>query len=103
MIFSHFRPFFAIGTAGVFLMPGPAQGQTAWYARDRWQLELKTGTVVFECQLRERQGDILLIAARGTFGALAGADDEVYQLTLLSVSERREVVDSLLRRHPPHS
>lgn len=118
--------------AGVLLMPGTAQGQTAWYARDRWQLELKTGTVVFECQLQERRGDNLLIAeadsvrsvpltmltgmrllrpagktvahgARGTFGALAGADDEVYQLTLLSVPERRVVVDSLLRRHPPHS
>jgi len=88
--------------------------------------------MVFECQLRERRGDNLLVAeagsvrsiplstltgmrllrpaaktvaggARGTFGALAGADDEVYQLTLLSLPERRVVVDTLLRRHPPHS
>jgi hypothetical protein len=37
--------------------------------------------------------------ARGTFGALAGSDDEVYQLTLLALAERRTVVDSLLRQH----
>ena len=114
------------------LCPGTAVAQSPWYARDRWQLELDTGAMVFECQLRERRGDRLffveadsvrslpLVAltgmrllrpaektvgagARGTFGALAGADDEVYQLTLLTVPERRAVVDSLLRRHPPHS
>jgi hypothetical protein len=116
----------------LLLVAGPVRAQSPWYARDRWQLELSSGAVVFECQLRERSGDSLTIAeagssrvvplamltglrllrpaaktvgggARGTFGALAGADDEVYQLTLLSVPERRVVVDSLLRRHPPHS
>jgi hypothetical protein len=115
----------------LFLWPPAVQGQSPWYARDRWQLELSTGGVIFECHLRERKGDDLLIVeadstrrvslagltgmrllrpaaktvahgARGTFGALAGADDEVYQLTLLMVPERRQVVDSLLRRyHPP--
>ena len=119
-------------TLGWLLLPAMAQGQTAWYARDRWQLELSTGAMIFECQLQQRQGDQLLIVeddstrrvplasvtamrlmkpaaktvahgARGTFGALAGADDEVYQLTLLSLPERRQVVDLLLRRHPPHS
>jgi hypothetical protein len=109
-----------------------AAGQRPWYARDRWQLELATGRVIFECGLRARAGDNLLIieadstrrvplagltgmrllrpaaktvaaGARGTFGALAGADDEVYQLTLLTLPERRAVVDMLLRRHPPRS
>lgn len=109
-----------------------ATAQSPWYARDRWQLELTTGTVIFECQLRGRIGNNLLVVesdsirrvplvrltgmrllrpaaktvaggARGTFGALAGSDDEVYQLTLLTLPERRAVVDTLLRRHPPHS
>lgn len=117
---------------GILLVAEPARSQSPWYARDRWQLELSSGTVIFECQLKERSGDNLIVTesdslrripltsltgmrlllpaaktvargARGTFGALAGSDDEVYQLTLLGVPERRIVVDSLLRRHPPHS
>ena len=41
----------------------PIQGwaQSPWYARDRWQLELATGRVIFECQLRERRGNDLLV------------------------------------------
>lgn len=122
----------ALVVAGLFHAREALHSQSPWYARDRWQLELSNGAVVFECQLRERRGDHLLIieadstrrislatltgmrllrpaaktvagGARGTFGALAGADDEVYQLTLLTVPERRLVVDSLFRRHPPHS
>jgi hypothetical protein len=122
----------ALGLALVcsFLTHAGLEAQSPWYTRDRWQLELSSATVVFECQLRERRGDDLFIVEadsmrrasltrlngvrllrpatktvargpRGTFGALAGADDEVYQLTLLTVAERRQVVDSLLRRHPP--
>ena len=120
----------AVALFTLFLSSRRGEAQTPWYSRDRWQLELSSGEVVFECQLRERRGDHLLIleadltrsvsltrltgmrllrpaaktvagGARGTFGALAGADDEVYQLTLLTVPERRLVVDSLLRRHPP--
>ena len=126
-----YRALLITGVFGWFIS-GQLQAQSPWYARDRWQLELSTGAMVFECQLRERRGDNLLVAeagsvrsiplstltgmrllrpaaktvaggARGTFGALAGADDEVYQLTLLSLPERRVVVDTLLRRHPPHS
>jgi hypothetical protein len=109
-----------------------AQAQAPWYARDRWQLELSSGSVIFECQLRDRRGDTLFVTesdsvravvlpaltgmrllrpaaktvahgARGTFGALAGADDEVFQLTLLTVPERRVVVDTLLRQHRSRS
>jgi hypothetical protein len=109
-----------------------AQTEAPWYARDRWQLELSRGSVIFECQLRERRGDTLFVTesdsvravglpaltgmrllrpaaktvahgARGTFGALAGSADEVFQLTLLSLPERREVVDTVLRQHPPRS
>jgi hypothetical protein len=118
----------------VLILAPLSQGtaQRPWHARERWQLELANGGMIFECQLRERSGDKLLVVesdsirgiplatltgirlirpaaktvgggARGTFGALAGADDEVYQLTLLTVPERRAVVDSLLQRHPPHS
>lgn len=123
---------FALAIGAVFCAFAEVQGQSPWYARDRWQLELSSGSVIFECQLRERRGDSLFVAeadtvrsvpltkltalrlllpaakvvgrgARGVFGGLAGADDVVYQLTLLSVPERRVVVDSLLRRHPPHS
>jgi hypothetical protein len=38
-----------------------AAAQSSWYARDRWQLELATGSVIFECQLRGRTGDDLLV------------------------------------------
>ena len=125
-----YRALLMVGVAAL-LTSGQLHAQSPWYARDRWQLELSTGAMVFECQLRQRRGDDLLIAeadsvrtiplttltgmrlmrpaaktvaggARGTFGALAGADDDVYQLTLLSLPERRVVVDTLLRRHPPH-
>jgi hypothetical protein len=124
----------ALTLIGTPLARGQAQAQARepWYARDRWQLELSSGAVIFECQLRERRGNTLLViegdslrqvklatltgmrllrpaaktvahGARGTFGALAGADDEVYQLTLLPLPERRAVVDTLLRQHRPHS
>jgi hypothetical protein len=118
-----------MGTAGT---RGEAQTEAPWYARDRWQLELSSGSLIFECQLRERRGDTLFVTesdsvravglpaltgirllwpaaktvahgAQGTFGALAGSDDEVFQLTLLSLPERRAVVDALLRQHPPRS
>jgi len=121
---------FAVAVVALFLTHTRLEAQSPWYSRDRWQLELSSGRVIFECQFRERRGDNLLIVeadstrnvsltrltglrllrpaaktvaggARGTFGALAGADDEVYQLTLLTMPERRQVVDSLLRRHPP--
>jgi hypothetical protein len=124
------RRIFMLAALGYAMVPSPTNAQRPWYARDRWQLELATGAIVFECQLRERVGDSLLITeadstrsiplatvtgmrllrpaaktvargARGTFGALAGADDEVYQLALLTVPDRRAVVDTLLRRHPP--
>jgi hypothetical protein len=124
----------ALTLIGISSARGEAQAksQEPWYARDRWQLELSSGAVIFECQLRERRGDTLVVTegdsvrpvqlasltgmrllrpaaktvahgARGTFGALAGADDEVYQLTLLPLPERRAVVDTLLRQHRPHS
>jgi hypothetical protein len=91
----------AVIASAVALIPHTADAQSPWYARDRWQLELATGAVVFECQLRERVGDNLLVSegdslrslplatltgmrllhpaaktvgggARSTFGALAG-------------------------------
>ena len=39
------------------LSPSQATAQSPWYARDRWQLELANGSMVFECQLRERRGN----------------------------------------------
>jgi hypothetical protein len=123
---------FGLMVMGMAGTRGEAQTEAPWYARDRWQLELSSGSVIFECQLRERWGDTLFVTesdsvravplrtltgmrllrpaaktvahgARGTFGALAGSDDEVFQLTLLSLPERRAVVDTLLRQHPPRS
>jgi hypothetical protein len=113
---------FAVAVVALFLSHTRLEAQSPWYSRDRWQLELSSGTVIFECELLivgadstrsvslTRLTGLRLLrpaaktvagGARGTFGALAGADDEVYQLTLLTVPERRQVVDSLLRRHPP--
>jgi hypothetical protein len=132
MIFEGMRRLFLIWLLIPALSVHPAEAQTPWYSQDRWQLELSDGSVVFECRLRQRTGDLLLITeadsmrsvplqkltglrllrpaaktvahgARGTFGALAGADDEVYQLTLFTVPERSQVIDTLLRQHPPHS
>jgi hypothetical protein len=123
---------FGLMVMGMAGTRGEAQTEAPWYARDRWQLELSSGSVIFECQLRERRGDTLFVTesdsvravelpaltgmrllrpaaktvahgARGTFGALAGSDDEVFQLTLLTLPERRAVVDTLLQQHPPRS
>jgi hypothetical protein len=93
----------------------------------RWQLMFADGTYLWELQLVRLSGDTLIVAqgdtlravplavldelrqvgksikmvgagARGVFGGLAGADDEVYKLTLDSVAEKRRIVEALLRR-----
>jgi hypothetical protein len=51
----------SLATLVLALSPGLATAQRPWHARDRWQLELASGAMVFECQLRERGGDHLFI------------------------------------------
>jgi hypothetical protein len=104
-----------------------AQATQATQATDRWQAELSNSEIVYEIRplrlrhdtLVVRQGDSTLgiplgrLSAlrryhksfkRGTggpravFGGLIGADDELYQLTLLSTDEKRAVLESLLRK-----
>ena len=38
---------------------------------------------------------------RGYGSVLAGTDDEIYRLTLYSVSERRQIIERVFKDHPP--
>ncbi len=105
-------------------VPCAAQG-------DRWQLTLRDGMIVWDLQLEKLAGDTLVARHRdSTFswpllqvdelrlvqqaierrgaggpgvGALSGLEDEVYQLTLLDLGERRGVVQKIFADHPPQA
>jgi hypothetical protein len=97
---------------------------------DRWQLMLSDGTILWEIRLVRFSHDTLVVrhadstyafpigkvdelrlvqksvrhvgAEPGRYGGvLGGTDDEVYKLTLYSVSERRQIVEQLFKDHPP--
>ncbi len=116
------RPAAAVGPAA---RPTPAQ------PGDRWQLTLNDGTILWEIRLVRFRGDTLVVrhadstyafpiarvdelrlvqksvrhitAEPGRYGGvLGGTDDEVYRLTLYSVSERRQIVEQLFKDHPPN-
>jgi hypothetical protein len=99
---------------------------------DRWQLQLSGGEYLWDVRLVRMAGDSLVVSrsdsvvvvplarideirlmratemrvggnAREALGALAGADDEVYDLTVADLEERRRIVKQILADHPPPS
>ena len=97
---------------------------------DRWQVALNDGRIIWELRLVRLRGDTLVVRdADSTYrfpighvdelrlvrkserrqtaepnrygGVLGGADDAVYRLTLYSVSERRQLLEQVLKDHPP--
>jgi hypothetical protein len=109
---------------------GPAARVAPTQPGDRWQLTLADGTILWEIRLVRFSHDTLVVRhADSTYafpiarvdelrlvqksvrrmgpeagrygGVLGGTDDEVYRLTLYSVSERRQIVEQLFKDHPP--
>lgn len=109
---------------------GPAARVAPAQPGDRWQLMLSDGTILWEMRLVRFSHDTLVVshgdstyafpiarvdelrlvqkserrmgAEAGRYGGvLGGTDDEVYKLTLYSVSERRQIVEQLFKDHPP--
>lgn len=97
---------------------------------DRWQATLNDGRTLWDLHLRSLRGDTLVLQhAESTYrfpikevdelrlvrkserrqtpeanryaGVLGGADDEVYRLTLYTVAERRQILEQVLKDHPP--
>ena len=95
-------------------------------AMDEWQVHREDGSYVYELQLRGLRGNSLLFqhdqrtveiplaeidelrrihksfkhgtgGARATFGGLAGADDDVFKLSLYSIPQRHEILAKVLR------
>jgi hypothetical protein len=81
--------------AGSLLAGGSAQGQSPWYARDRWQLELSTGSVIFECQLKERSGDSLIVTESDSLRRVP--------LTMLTGMRLLRPAAKTVARQHPHS
>jgi hypothetical protein len=110
--------------------PAAAQGRTTAEPADRWQITLKDGSNLWDLRLVKLSGDTLVFQGNdsilrfplmrvdelrlvrkairsitpeaGRFGGvLDGADDEVYRLTLFDLNERRQVLQQILRAHPP--
>lgn len=108
----------------------PAAGVAPTQPGDRWQLTLSDGTIIWEIRLVRFSHDSLVVRhADSTYsfpvaqvdelrlvqksvrrmgpeagrygGVLGGTDDEVYKLTLYSVSERRQILEQLFKDHPP--
>lgn len=109
---------------------GPAARAAPAQPGDRWQLMLSDGTILWEIRLVRFSHDTLVVRhADSTYalpiakvdelrlvqksvrrvgpeagrygGVLGGTDDEVYKLTLYSVSERRQILEQLFKDHPP--
>lgn len=114
----------AAASAGPAMRAAPAQ------PGDRWQMTLSDGTILWEIRLVRFSHDTLVVrhadstyafpigrvdelrlvqksvrhvgAEPGRYGGvLGGTDDEVYRLTLYSVSERRQIVEQVFKEHPP--
>lgn len=108
--------------------PGAAQDRE----RDRWQLTLNSGKILWDLHLVKLAGDTLVVGhGDSTFalaitevdelrmvrkaqrsitpeagrygGVLGGADDAVYRLTLYTLAERRHIVRQIFQDHPPNA
>lgn len=114
---------------GVFCAaPGAAQDRE----RDRWQLTLNSGKILWDLHLVKLAGDTLIVGhgdstsalpitevdelrmvrkaqrsitpEAGRYGGvLGGADDVVYRLTLYTLAERRDILRRIFQEHPPAS
>ena len=107
-----------------------AQGRATAEPADRWQIMLKDGSTLWDLRLVKLSGDTLVFQGNdsvlrfplmrvdelrlvrkatrsitpeaGRFGGvLDGGDDEVYRMTLFDLNERRQVLQQILRAHPP--
>ena len=110
--------------------PAAAQGRATAEPVDRWQITLKDGSTLWDLRLVQLSGDTIVFQGNdsvlrfplmrvdelrlvrkatrsitpeaGRFGGvLDGADDEVYRMTLFDLNERRQVLQQILRAHPP--
>ena len=110
--------------------PAAAQGRAPAEPADRWQIMLKDGSTLWDLRLVKLSGDTLVFQSNdsilrfplmrvdelrlvrkatrsitpeaGRFGGvLDGGDDEVYRMTLFDLNERRQVLQQILRAHPP--
>jgi hypothetical protein len=99
-------------------------------AQERWQLSLSSSKILYELQPVDLAGDTLVIlqegarrriplaeiselrriqptmevagrGARPSIAALVGADDQVFQMTLLTLDEKRALVGEILRAYGP--
>lgn len=109
----------------VFLLSAAAAPLAA-QSPERWQVTLRSGQILYELQPESLSGDTLVLlqdhaarrlplseitelrrvrasidlaerAGRNSIGALTGADDQVFQMTLLEVGEKRALVAQILR------
>jgi hypothetical protein len=107
-----------------------ARPPEGWSRAPRWQAALHDGSYLWELTPTGLSGDTLVArqadsvvrvplaevdelrlveasikrvgaGGRGTFGGLAGADDEVYTLARYGVDERRRIVEQALAAHAP--
>jgi len=110
--------------------PAAAQGRATAEPADRWQITLKDGSTLWDLRLVKLGEDTLVFQGNASIlrfplmrvdelrlvrkatrsitpetgrygGVLDGADDEVYRLTLFDLNERRQVLQQILRAHPP--
>jgi len=117
---------FGLGAAA----PAAAQDRAAAEPADRWQIMLRDGSTLWDLRLVTLNGDTVVFRGNDSIlrfpvmrvdelrlvrkatrsitpeagrygGVLDGADDEVYRLTLFDLNERRQVLQQILRAHPP--
>lgn len=118
------RPLLCAALVLLGAAPGQAQQD------NRWQVTLNDGKIVWDLRLLRFNNDTLAVRhadstynfpitqvdelrlvrkserrlrgePRGYGSVLAGTDDEVYRLTLYSLSERRHIVERVFQDHPP--
>jgi hypothetical protein len=112
-------------TAFLFLLFASLPAGALAQSPERWQVTLATGQILYELYPESLAADTLVLrqggaarrialadlselrrvrasvelaerAGRNAIAALSGADDEVYQMTLLDVGEKRTVVGEIL-------
>jgi len=121
----HTARFFLL-LAAIVTVPAGVSAQST----ERWQVLLSSGQILYELVPESLAGDTLVLrqgedvrripladiselrrvrasvelaerAGRNSLAALSGADDQVYQMTLLDVGEKRVVVREILEALGP--
>ena len=117
----------AFWVAGIVLL---GAAPVAAQQDDRWQITLNDGRILWELHLVRFRGDTLVVQQGDSVrrfpinqvdelrlvrkaerrqtpepnrygGVLGGVDDEVFRLTLYSLTERRQIVAQIFKDHPP--